>query len=147
LNPEIHSIDQEVYIHGDFHLSNVLYSLSEDVAYIVDFAPPGFSQSKSYCYGSIYDDLAWMIILIEVKYPPHRVYLLARKNNKKLSKSFIKGYEDAIGMRVDQRRLATYLEKGLTQRIENVQRKNVLSRLFWTWQFKRAINAYGCRKQ
>jgi len=147
LNPEMKSLDKHVHIHGDFHLSNVLYSLSEDVAYMIDFAPPGFNQRKCYCYGSIYHDLAWMILTIEVKYPPHKIYLLARKDNERLSNSFIKGYEDAVGMKVDERKLAKYLKKALTRLMQNVQRKNVFSRLFWTWQCKRAIEAHGCDKE
>ncbi len=147
LNPEINSLEQKLHIHGDFHLSNVLYSLSEDIAYIVDFAAAGFNRSKTYSYGSIYDDLSWMIITIEIKYPPHKVYLLARKKNKELSKSLIKGYEDTIGIRIDQKTLAASLEKHLTEYIRFFKQKNFLSRLFWTWQFKRAIKTYTLEKE
>jgi hypothetical protein len=121
--------------------------LTEDIVYIVDFAAAGFDQSKTYSYGSVYEDLAWIIITIEIKYPPHKVYLLARKNNRELSRSFIKGYEDTIGIRIDRNSLIESLENRLTEYIRFFEQKNILSRLFWTWQFNRAIKTYTLEKQ
>ena len=147
INPRIEDLRHNMNIHGDFWAANVLYSISDNHVYIVDFEPPGFAKpGREHSYGSAYDDLSPMIISLEVKYPLHRAYLLMRRKNRELSAGFLKGYEEAIGMKIDHSGLAACLEQWLMVYTRVFENKNVLSRIFWTRVFRRFVRFYSRQK-
>ena len=143
LNPGMENLDQDLKIHGDFWAENVLYSPLDDLVWVVDFSPPHFSREENQQQGTAYEDLAPMIVDLEIKYPLNRVYLLARKKNRQLAESFLKGYEDEIGIKLDCIRLADCVRKWLKAYIRVFEQKNIVSRLFWTRRFRRSVKTYS----
>lgn len=143
LNPDMENLDQDLEIHGDFWAQNILYSPLDGLVWIVDFSPPRFGTEEHQQQGTAYEDLAPMIIVLEIKYPLDRIYLLARKKNRQLVKSFLKGYEDEIGIKLDYARLADCVQKWLKAYIRVFEQKNMISRFLWTRRFSRYIKLYS----
>src|SRR5690606_22891410 len=79
-------------IHGDFDPTNILFHVGESRICLIDFSRPDFADHPDYCHGSIYRDLALLVIHLCVKYPPHQVLLAYRAKNRVLARAFLEGY-------------------------------------------------------
>ncbi len=79
-------------IHGDFDPTNILFHAGESRICLIDFSRPDFADHPDYCRGSIYRDLALLVIHLCVKYPPHQVLLAYRAENRVLARAFLEGY-------------------------------------------------------
>ena len=49
-------------IHGDFDPTNILFRVGEPRICLIDFSRPDFADHPDYCRGSIYRDLALLVI-------------------------------------------------------------------------------------
>lgn len=142
LNPTLSSLDDSIHIHGDFSATNVLYGASSNLVYIVDFSRYRYDVSESYSYGPAYRDLAHIVLTLEIKYPLHKIYLLARRKNEEMSVKFWAGYENIIAGKIDRKRLFEYIIKDIDFARSRFERKNPVSRLVWTQLFDRAKKRY-----
>lgn len=142
LNPALSSLDDSIHIHGDFSATNVLYSPSSSWVYIVDFARYRHDVSESYSYGPAYRDLAHIVLTLEIKYPLHKIYLLARRKNKEMSAKFWAGYDNIITGRIDRKKLFEYIIKDIDFARSRFEQKNPVSCLVWTRLFDRAKKRY-----
>jgi RIO-like serine/threonine protein kinase len=79
-------------IHGDFDPTNILFRVGESRICLIDFSRPDFADHPDYCRGSMYRDLALLVIHLCVKYPPHQVLLAWRAKNRVLARAFLDGY-------------------------------------------------------
>ncbi len=143
LNQGLGSLDENVNIHGDFWTNNALYMPSKHLVSIIDFAPSTYNKSESYSHGLIYRDLAHVIFSLEIKYPVHKLYLLARRKNKEMSSRFLAGYEQVIGQRVTSQKLSEHIVKDIDFVSKKVfTKKNPISRFVWTRIFEQAKRRY-----
>lgn len=147
LNPQLNSLDDNINIHGDLSATNVLYQPSTGLVYIVDFAPYRYDRSESYSYAAAYRDLAHIVLTLEIKYPMHKIYLLARKKNEEMSCRFWSGYESIIGRKIDRNKLFAYIIDDIDLSIRRSALKNPISRRVWGKLFKRAKQRYISRKE
>jgi len=142
INPPINSLEENIHIHGDFTASNTLYVPAKNLVYIIDFAPHFSNKSESYCYGSAYNDLAHIVLALEIKYPMHKLFLLLRKKNRELSNRFFAGYEEAIGKKIDKEKLEQYIVRDIDIIRHRFSQKNPLSSFVWTRLFDKAKREY-----
>ena len=79
-------------IHRDFDSTNVLFRKGENQICLIDFSRPDFADRPDYYIGSIYWDIALMLIHLRVKYPPYKMHCLLRRRNREISRYFLRGY-------------------------------------------------------
>jgi len=142
LNPDLKNLNQRLHIHGDFSAVNVLYHRRNRLIYLVDFARYHLDDSDSYCYGPAYRDLAHLVITLEIKYPMYQLYLVARTQNKRMSRTFWAGYDALIGGKIDYERLKDAVIADIDVAISRARRRNILSRLIWTSVARRVRQQY-----
>ncbi len=130
LNPGKKLETDVITTHGDFWIENVLVSRSGENVYFVDFSRPKLGDA--FPQGDIYQDIGNFLTDVLYRYPLYVFFLRYRKINQELVESFLRGYVEVAGVRIDDVKLSHAVLSGLDFRKKVFSKKNVLQKFFWT---------------
>jgi hypothetical protein len=101
------SADEVVPLHGDFGFANVFYKMEathDPRIVVIDPCGDNYTTSYSWCHGSRYIDIAKMILCLEGKISLLGQFKLRRRVVCRLQKAFLRGYQSASGVLIEQDR-------------------------------------------
>ncbi len=117
-------------IHRDFDSTNVMFKRGEQKICIIDFSRPDFADYPGYNRGSIYWDLALMVIHLRIKYPPNKLHCLIRPVNRSISRAFLRGYFSLSKLPYNHTEFLEQYNDCL--RLEYIRKTFVVRFLLWT---------------